>query len=92
MTKVYKKHIFICENERDSSKTKSCGIVGAEIRAKLKTEIVKKGLKKDIRVNRSGCLGKCLEGPCAVIYPESDWHFNLNREDYKKLLNKLVLE
>ena len=92
MTKVYKKHIFICENKRDSSKTKSCGIVGAEIRAKLKTEIVKKGLKKDIIVNRSGCLGKCLEGPCAVIYPESDWHFNLNREDYKKLLNKLILE
>ena len=67
MTKVYKKHIFICENERDSSKTKSCGIVGAEIRAKLKTEIVKKGLKKDIRVNRSGCLGKCLKVPVQLF-------------------------
>ena len=90
MRNIYKKHVFVCENIRDSSNKKSCGKVGSQIRIRLKKEIGKKGLNKEIRINRSGCLGKCSEGPCVVIYPEGEWSFNTRLEEYEKIINKLV--
>jgi (2Fe-2S) ferredoxin len=29
---------------------------------------------KDIRINASGCLDRCEEGPCIVVYPEGVWY------------------
>ena len=89
---IYKKHVFICENSRGSSSRKSCGPAGVLIRTKLKKEIVEKGLNKEIRINRSGCLGKCNQGPCVVVYPEGDWHFDTNVEECEKIINQLVSE
>ena len=31
---MYKKHVFVCENIRDSSNKKSCGKIGVSIRIK----------------------------------------------------------
>lgn len=89
---IYKKHVFICENNRGSSSRKSCGLVGASIREKLKGEIVEKGLNKEIRINKSGCLGKCDKGPCAVVYPEQKWYFNTELDQCEKIINELISE
>ena len=68
MSKVYNKHVFVCENYRSFSDKKSCGEIGSEIRMKLKRDIAQKGINKEIRINKSGCLGKCSQGPCLVVY------------------------
>tara|TARA_Y100001970_G_C13840918_1_gene654418 strand:- start:56 stop:328 length:273 start_codon:yes stop_codon:yes gene_type:complete len=88
----YKKHVFVCENMRDSSDKKSCGKIGSKIRIKLKREIGKKRLNNKIRINKSGCLGKCSEGPCIVAYPEGSWHFNVKLEDWEKIIHQLMSE
>ena len=92
INKIYKKHVFVCENKRDASNKKSCGEIGSQIRIKLKREIGKRGLNKEIRINKSGCLGKCSDGPCVVFYPEEEWTFNAKLENCKELVNKLVSE
>ena len=92
MNKIYKKHVFVCENQRNSSSEKSCGKVGVPLRIHLKREIDKKKLNKKIRINKSGCLGKCNQGPCFVIYPEGKWHFNVELEEYEKIINQLISE
>tara|TARA_B100000427_G_scaffold268337_1_gene234288 strand:+ start:602 stop:871 length:270 start_codon:yes stop_codon:yes gene_type:complete len=89
---MYKKHVFVCENIRDSSGRKSCGKIGTSIRMNLKREIVSRKLNKEIRINRSGCLGKCSQGPCLVIYPQGDWHFNTKVEECEKIIDQLVSE
>ena len=89
---MYKKHVFVCENIRDSSNKKSCGKVGASIRMNLKREIGRRKLNKEIRINRSGCLGKCSQGPCVVVYPKGDWHFNTNVEECERIINQLISE
>ena len=92
MSKVYNKHVFVCENSRNSSDKKSCGEIGSEIRMKLKRDIVQKGVNKEIRINKSGCLGKCDKGPCLVIYPKGNWIFNAKEEDCQEIFNQLILE
>ena len=49
-------------------------------------------LNHKIRINKSGCLGKCSLGPCFVVYPESRWEFNIKLEDSEKIINELLTE
>ena len=90
MSKKFKKHVFVCENVRDSSSKKSCGKIGAQIRVSLKKEIRHRKLSNRIRINKSGCLGKCDQGACVVVYPQSKWYFNTKLEECYKITNQLV--
>ncbi len=36
MKNLYKKHVFVCVNNREPSNKKSCVVIGSEIRIKLK--------------------------------------------------------
>ena len=92
MKKFYKKHVFVCVNERLSSNKKSCGEIGSNIRTKLKQEIITSNLNSQIRINKSGCLGKCGKGPCLVIYPKGEWYFNTSMEETDEIINKLISE
>ena len=89
---MYKKHVFVCHNIRNSPNKKSCGKMGIQIRNKLKKEIIDNNLKDKIRINKSGCLGKCEDGSCLVIYPEGLWRFNLKLEECEDIVNKLILK
>ena len=92
MKNLYKKHVFVCVNNRDLSNKKSCGVIGTEIRIKLKEEIIKRNLNSQIRINKSGCLGKCGRGPCLVVYPEGKWYFNSSMKETDQIINKLISE
>ncbi len=89
---LYNKHVFICVNERNSSTKKSCGKIGSELRLFLKQEILKSGLNKEIRINKSGCLGQCAKGPCFVVYPNQEWYFNITLDQSENILSKLIEE
>lgn len=81
---LYKTHIFICTNIKESGKC--CGLDPAskENLARLKREVKDADLggAGGLRVSGSGCLGRCDEGPCAVVYPDGRW-FNLNDQAYE---------
>ena len=87
---LYRKHVFVCTNERNSESQKSCGKIGSELRFFLKQEMAKRGLNKEIRINKSGCLGQCSKGPCYVIYPNQEWHFNIDMDQSEKILNEIL--
>lgn len=41
----------------------------------------------DVRINKSGCLGKCEEGPACVVYPEGNWHrLSLDKDEMKNFI------
>ena len=92
MSKEFKKHVFVCENVRDSFRGKSCGGIGAPLRIELKSEMFRRKLNDKIKINKSGCLGKCSQGACIVIYPQGKWCFNVKLEECKEIANQLVTE
>jgi (2Fe-2S) ferredoxin len=70
----YEKHIFVCENIREPGKRVSCGLQDSKkIKDYLKLYIKEIAPEKNIRVNMSGCLDRCEEGPVQVSYPEGEW-------------------
>lgn len=76
-----KKHVFVCVNERNERNPKGCCASkdSLEIMTQIKRTMKDKGIK-DIRVNKSGCLGCCENGISCVIYPEGTWYTIPNKE------------
>lgn len=85
-------HIFICENIRpDDDPRGCCGAKGsAEIRAKFKDEIKKRGLKGVVRANKSGCLDQCAKGPTIVVYPEGVWYGGVSIGDVQEIMDSHI--
>jgi (2Fe-2S) ferredoxin len=83
------KHLFFCVNARKSG-DQCCANFDAEHLRKYAKEKVKKTacLKKlNIRVNKSGCLNRCQDGPVMVIYPEGVWYTFLDEEDIDEIID-----
>lgn len=88
----FKRHVFICLNERAPGEI-ACANGGAAKAmfdyAKAKT----KGMDyREIRINKAGCLGRCLEGPVLVVYPEAVWYTFVDEEDIDEIFDRHLLK
>jgi (2Fe-2S) ferredoxin len=83
----YKKHVFVCVNEREGS---CCAAVhGKEIFYELKRWVISEGLTQSIWVTKTGCLGFCNnKGTTIVIYPERIWFLQTTKEDIGEIKKK----
>ncbi len=84
----YRHHVFVCENRRpDDDPRGCCAAKGSEaIRDAFKAELHRRGLKKEIRANGSGCLDSCADGPTVVVYPEGIWYGHVRVEDVPEIV------
>jgi (2Fe-2S) ferredoxin len=82
-------HFLICTNSKDSGK--DCATKGAhEILEELKAWSKTQTFAKKIRINKSGCLGRCEEGVAAVAYPAGEWIVNARSSDLEEM-KKFIL-
>lgn len=44
-----------------------------------------------VRISKSGCLGRCSEGPCIVIYPEGVWYTYASMTDIDEIIDKHLI-
>ncbi|HEY9793349.1 MAG TPA: (2Fe-2S) ferredoxin domain-containing protein [Candidatus Obscuribacterales bacterium] len=78
---IYKKHVFVCTTG------KTCPSQGSEdVCSALRKEIADRGLKKVIRINKTGCLDQCGNGPMVVVYPEQVWYAHVRPEDAHEIV------
>ena len=87
----YKKHIFICINERDDSLKKSCASLGLAIRNKFVHKLKQSNLNHEVRANKSGCLSECSVGPVVVIYPQGIWYKNVTLSDVSEIIKETII-
>ena len=86
----FQRHVFFCLNERDAPE-KCCASAGAAKMQKYAKERVKElGLAGPgkVRINKSGCLDRCEEGPCLVVYPEAVWYTYVDRADIDEIVDR----
>lgn len=83
---VFKRHVFVCTTG------KTCPTEGGvDVCDALRKEIVERGLKKQIRINKSGCFDQCGNGPMIVVYPEGVWYSHVKVEDVKEIVEEHLL-
>jgi (2Fe-2S) ferredoxin len=88
----YKKAVFVCCNVREGGRVACAnpGRGGDDILKALKEGVKHAGLKKQIRVARSGCLDLCEKGPNLFVFPDGEWYSGVTESDVPALLQKLV--
>ncbi|MCB1197739.1 MAG: (2Fe-2S) ferredoxin domain-containing protein [Deltaproteobacteria bacterium] len=83
---MYEFHLFVCVNERDQPK-QGCRDRQAHDLVELFREKIKaQAIPATCRVNKSGCLGKCAQGPVVVLYPQNQWFFKVTAEKVDEIL------
>lgn len=86
---LYKKHVFICTNQRPAGARVCCGEAhGMELVAAFKKLIKDKGLSVEIRAQKTGCLEACEAGPSLVVYPEGVFYGRVQLADVEEIVNE----
>jgi|GEM_PF-438476 len=87
----FRRHVFICTNERPAGHPRGCGCAGADAVAGwnwLKARVAELNLGGigGLRINAAGCLDRCETGPALVIYPEGVWYSFRTTADLEEIL------
>lgn len=86
---IYKKHIFICTNQRPEGARVSCGEEhGSALTAEFKKVMKNKGLTVDMRAQRTGCCELCEQGPIVVVYPEGVFYGKVQLSDVEEIISE----
>lgn len=82
-------HIFVCCNRRpEGHRRGSCAARGSEaLRYYMKARVKEAGIPH-ARVNMAGCLDRCEQGPCLVIYPDGVWYRIETRADVDRVIEE----
>ena len=85
----YRMHAFVCGHIRPEGSVRGCCSEkdSLELMRKFKLKAKEIGLN-DVRVQKSGCLDFCENGPTCVIYPNGIW-FRLTEEAIPSLVEYL---
>jgi len=83
---AFRSHVLVCAGA-------SCVSSGSQAVADaLEQAIADHGLKSEIKVVRTGCMGSCDLGPVAVVYPEGVFYKQLTVDDAEVLVEEHLLK
>ena len=88
----YQRHVFFCCNQREASDPRGCcndkGATRVRDYAKQKVKDLKLSGPGKVRINQAGCLDRCEEGPCVVIYPDAVWYTYVDQADIDEIIEE----
>ena len=88
----YERHVFFCCNQRAADDPRGCcEAKGASaLRDYAKKRVKELGLAGEgkTRINQAGCLDRCEEGPCMVVYPDAVWYTYVDRADVDEIVDE----
>ena len=86
----YQRHVFFCCNQREGGETccANQGAVGMRDYAKRRVKELGMAGEGKVRVNVAGCLDRCDEGPCIVVYPDAVWYTYVDQSDIDEIIDE----
>lgn len=83
---AYKNYLLVCGGTAcDSSR-------GVELTDALRKEIDAVGLKDDIQIVRTGCLGFCEKGPIVKVLPENTFYVCVKPQDAHEIVQEHLIK
>ncbi len=87
----FKKHIFICTNQKPEGKKSCAEVHGMQLVEAFKALIKEHSLLVDVRAQKAGCLDVCAFGPALVVYPEGVFYGKVSLDDVPEIFNSHIL-
>ena len=86
VTNTVRAHILVCTGA-------GCIASGAlDVSDALRKELAKANLDSEVKVVETGCLGPCVVGPVAAIYPDNVFYQNIKPEDAEDIVQEHILK
>lgn len=83
--KPLRKHVLVCGNA-DCAERGSIALISSMRRLLRRAK-----RDQDIRVTRTGCMGRCGEGPTVAVYPDGIWYRGMQEDDAKEVVEEHLL-
>ncbi len=89
----YKRHLFICCNKKQNGEICCSRFNSKALYKYAKNKSRTLGIlgKGNIAISESRCLGRCEQGPVAVVYPDNIWYQLIDINDVDDIINKHLL-
>ncbi len=86
----YTHHVFFCCNQREGGRPCCNDKDASKLRdyAKQRVKALDIDGKGGVRINQAGCLDRCEEGPCIVVYPEETWYTYVDEHDIDEIVEE----
>ena len=81
----FEKHVFVCTS---GTRCPTGEPDSRLVHARLKELVKQAGLGVRIRINNSGCLDQCGNGPMIAVYPENVWYCRVAVEDAEAIFTE----
>ena len=90
----YQRLVFFCLNVREDGSACCACHDASEMQQYAKSRIKQMGLNGEgrIRINKSGCLDRCDEGPCIVVYPDGVWYTYVDKHDIDEIIDSHLVK
>lgn len=99
MTTYFQHHVFFCNNIRATEPgavaRACCGgesATAAQQHAKRRVKALGLNGEGKVRINQAGCLDRCEQGPCLVVYPEGTWYTYLDNADIDEIVDQHLVQ
>ncbi|NLW23797.1 MAG: NADH-quinone oxidoreductase subunit NuoF [Clostridia bacterium] len=83
---LYRSHVLVCAGTSCTSSDSQ------KVREKLREEIKRLNLEKEVQVVQTGCFGFCNLGPIMVVYPEGTFYCQVKPEDVQEIAEEHLLK
>ena len=85
----FEQHVFLCINQREDGRPCCAdrGALAAQKHAKKRLKELDMNGQGKIRINQSGCLDRCEEGPVLVVYPQGTWYTYVDTQDIDDIID-----
>jgi sirohydrochlorin cobaltochelatase len=83
--RAMRKHVLVCGNA-DCASRGSISLIGT-----LRRLVKHVGQEQGIRITKTGCMGRCGEGPTLVVYPDGIWYRAVTVADAPQLVEEHLL-
>lgn len=88
----YKRHIFFCTNVKKDGG--GCAIYSSEDAFMAAKKFLQDKMlwgEGKYRASKSGCLGRCEDGPVCVVYPDGIWYTYVDVDDVIDIIETHVI-
>jgi sirohydrochlorin cobaltochelatase len=83
--KAMAKHVLICGNV-DCAERGSISLI-----SHVRRLLIASGREREVRVTRTGCMGRCGEGPTVAVYPDGIWYRNMQTIDAEEFVHEHLI-
>ncbi len=88
----FRHHVILCAQQKAENVECCAGKNAAATLAALNASLARHGLRDEVLVSSTGCLGACTHGPVMIVYPEAIWYGGVTADAVEEIVAQHLKE